>query len=265
MRHRLFIFAFCLNITFFTAQKDGTVPLPQETAIVDSIITAQDAFIKSDSVLKSPYTTENSVSQRKFELNYKRKYRGSDFSYETIKPKESLWSRIKRRFAKIWESIFGKPNPKTAGNVTEIILWLLAIVTVAVILYYGLNYIANRQGNFFFGKRNRKVDLHETDILENIHEINFPENILKFEKERDYRSAVRFQFLFVLKKLSDRKLIDWNAEKTNKDYLAEMKNSEQKKQFRELVRIFDYVWYGEFEINENSYLSFREKFTGFII
>lgn len=239
--------------------------MPAGTSIADSVLTGQQNEIEGDSVLRSVYITENSVHRRTFPVNFKRKYRGADFSYETVKPKESFWSRVQRKFKRMMESIFGKSNPKTSARVTQTVLWLLVIAAVAVVLYFLLNYLANRQGGFLFGKRNRKIHIEDSDITENIHEINFSENILKFEREKNYRSAVRYQFLQVLKRIADKKLIDWNPEKTNKDYLAEIKNSDQKRPFAELVRIFDYVWYGEFDIDEAAYLNYREKFTGFKI
>lgn len=256
----IFLSVFCC--TFFSAQKDG-VALPPKTAVLDTVLITQKGFVESDSVLKNPYVTDNQIAERNFPAGFQRKYRGDEFSYETVKPRESFWSRVRRQLKKHWESIFGKPDPKASLKAMEIILWLLAILSVAVVLYYGLNYLVNRQGNILFGRKNRKIDIQSSDITENIHEINFPENILKYEKEGNYRSAVRYQFLFVLKKISDSRIISWNPEKTNKDYLAEIKNSDLKAQFAELVRIFDYVWYGEFEISEENYGKFREKFTGF--
>lgn len=112
-------------------------------------------------------------------------------------------------------------------------------------------------------KKNKKINLNEEELHENIHEINFPETITRFELQGDYRSAVRYQFLFILKKLSDKKLINWNPEKTNKDYTAELKASQLKNDFSDLAYIFDYVWYGEFDIEEQDYQKFKNQYQGF--
>lgn len=122
-----------------------------------------------------------------------------------------------------------------------------------------------KDGNLFFGKKNKKVNINAEELHENIHEINFPESIAKFEREGDYRSAVRYQFLFILKKLSDKKQINWNPEKTNKDYTAELKNIDLKNEFAGLSYIFDYVWYGEFNIDEQNYLKFKSQYQAFKI
>ena len=123
----------------------------------------------------------------------------------------------------------------------------------------------NKNGNLFFSKKNKKLNIPNQNLQENIHEINFPESIVNFERQQDYRSAVRYQFLLVLKKLADQKIIIWNPEKTNKDYLLELKKPQLKNNFKGLIHIFDYVWYGEFEINEEKYQQLKKKFADFKI
>ena len=143
---------------------------------------------------------------------------------------------------------------------TEIILRIFLILIAGVVLYFLIKLLFDKEGNFIFSKKNKKVDISATELHENIHEINFPESILGFEKAKDFRSAIRYQFLFVLKKMTDKNIIHWNPEKTNKDYLKELENTSHKKPYRDLALIFDYVWYGEFEINEQEYQKFKNQF-----
>ncbi|MGL6037559.1 MAG: DUF4129 domain-containing protein, partial [Soonwooa sp.] len=62
---------------------------------------------------------------------------------------------------------------------------------------------------------------------------------------------------------SDRKLIDWNIEKTNRDYCRELKNDDQKTQLNRLTYIFENVWYGEIELDQSRYESFKSYFNNF--
>ena len=101
------------------------------------------------------------------------------------------------------------------------------------------------------------------ELHENIHEINFQESIKDYERNRDFRYAVRYQFLWVLKILADKNIIEWNPEKTNRDYMSEIKEKQLQGKFRDATKIFDYVWYGEFEIDENSYHKMKEKWSVF--
>lgn len=254
-----FYFLFLLLIFTFGAAQIVT----PEPSVIDSSFIYEDEYKAPDSgLLKMPVTNEI-VFPKKFEEKFQSKYKGEDFDYTTINPRESLWEKMKKRIAEIMRSIFGEVDPLKTGNYAEIILRFFAIIIIGLVIYFLLKFLLNKDGNFFFGKKNKKLNITDQDLKENIHEINFPTSINDFERKNDYRSAIRYQFLFVLKKLSDKKLLEWNPEKTNKDYLAELKDKNQKSNFKELVYIFNNVWYGEFEVEEKSYNRFKEKFNRF--
>lgn len=239
-------------------------PPPVAEAYVDSLSTGHYRnMYRADSVLLKNPVTDNAVYPKKFKENVPSRYKGKEFDYTTTKPRMSLWEKLMKKMGEILNSIFGETVFTNSGNIAGILVRLFAIVLVGFILYFIIKYLIGKDGNFLFGKRNKKVDIKDEELHENIHEINFPESILKFEKSGDFRSAVRYQFLFVLKKLSDKKLIIWNPEKTNKDYLAELKAPHLKSDFFDLSYIFDYVWYGEFSISEESYQKFKKQYQSF--
>ena len=236
---------------------------PEPSAIDSSFIYGEDEYVKSDSDLKKIPVTNEVVFPKKFAENFQSKYKSEEFDYTTIKPRESLWEKMKKKIAEIMRAIFGEVDPLKTSNYAEIILRFFAIIIIGLVIYFLLKFLLGKDGNYFFGKKNKKLNIAEQDLEENIHEINFPNSINDFERKKDYRSAIRYQFLFVLKKLSDKKLLEWNPEKTNKDYLAELKDKNHKSNFKELVYIFNNVWYGEFEVDEKSYNRFKEKFDRF--
>lgn len=261
MRFRIFILFFNLFFTFSYPQKEQRNRELATLAYSDSLIVADNNFVETDSLLAKGYTTENTITPRSFEENFHQKYKNKEYDYETVKPRESLLDRIERRISQILEAIFGKLEPNTSITATKMVFWLLIIAVSAVVLYFLLNYLLNRDGGlFFFSKKNSKNEISNEDLHENIHEINFPEQILKYENEKNYRWAIRYQFLYILKKFSDKKLIEWNPEKTNSDYLVELNSDGNKDKFQELMLIFDYVWYGEFDIDETNYSNLAEKF-----
>lgn len=244
------------------AQTEETTPAAE--VYVDSPSTGHYRnMYRADSVLMKNPVTENTVYPKKFRDKIPSRYTGKDFDYTTVQPRMSFWEKLMKKVYRILESIFGKTVFAGSGNMAGILIRLFAIILVGFILYFIIKYFIGKNGGFLFGKKNRKLDIQEEDLHENIHEINFSESILRFEKSGDFRSAVRYQFLLVLKKLSDKKLIAWNPEKTNRDYLAELKTPHLKDQFYDLSYIFDYVWYGEFSITEESYLKFRDQYQSF--
>lgn len=262
MNRLLLLLLFFSFGTVFSQQQDDLPP--EEAVFIDSIETGHYRnMYRADSVLYKNPVTENTVYPKKFKDNIPSRYKDKDFDYTTVKPRMSFGQKLMKKLAELLDSIFGETVFTKSGNFAGILVRLFVIVLVGFLLYFIIKYLIGNGGISFFGKKNRKVDIREEELHENIHEINFPESILKFEKSGDFRSAVRYQFLFVLKKLSDKKLIVWNPEKTNKDYAAELKAPHLKESFYDLAYIFDYVWYGEFSIDEENYLKFKNQYQSF--
>lgn len=258
MNKVIFFLLIFFTAGFTYAQDDGPV------VYIDSLGTGHyKNMYRADSVLLKNPVTENTIYPKKFKENVPSRYKGNEFDYTTIKPRMSFWDRMMAKIFRLLQSIFGETVFTKSGNITGVLIRLFAIVLVGFLIYFMIKYLIGKEGNFLFGKKNRKVIIKDEELHENIHEINFPESILKFEKSGDFRSAVRYQFLYVLKKLSDKKIIVWNPEKTNKDYVAELKTAHIKDEFSKLSYIFDYVWYGEFSIDEASYQKFKNQYQSF--
>ncbi len=60
-------------------------------------------------------------------------------------------------------------------------------------------------------------------------------------------------------------MIDWKQGKTNRMYVNELNKNELHRPFQYLTTQFEYVWYGEFELNNNSYEMVRNKFEEFSV
>ncbi len=258
MRFRIFLFLlFSLFCTFAFSQYEEV----EEVVVVDSANT--EIFMESDSLVKTHYSTENVLYPKNFAPNFKNKYKTPEFNYEVLKPKESIWDLIKRKIGQLLSKIFKDIDPNKVGYYTTNILRFFGITIVGFLLYFLIRYLMSKDGNLLFGKRNRKIKITSHDIEENIHEINFPERILLLENQQDYRSAIRYHFLYSLKKLTDKNLINWNVEKTNRDYLRELKNKNLQEDFRRVIYIYDYIWYGEFKTKEKDYQHYKSYFNKF--
>lgn len=258
MKFKIVILFYILLSVHFSAQNTELPPPAQ--AVIDTLGNDKQDMIPADSVLVSTYTTKNETYPKTFDNQLNSKYKSNDFNYEIIKPQDSLWNRIKRNIAKFLSKIFGDLDPASANRYTMHFLRVLGIVAFGFLMYFLIKYLISKDGNFFFSKKNVKTNLSSKDFLEDIHEINFQKKITSYEAEKDYRSALRYQFLYVLKTLSDKGKIKWTPEKTNQDYASELKDDTQNKQFKVLAYIFENAWYGDFVINENDYEFYKNKF-----
>lgn len=79
----------------------------------------------------------------------------------------------------------------------------------------------------------------------------------KYMTEENYRECIRVYFTFILKEIIKNGWIKWKKEKTNFDYILEMKSKPDAVRFEECVRIYDLVWYGEYEITKEVYESLQ--------
>lgn len=258
-----FLFVFVCICSLAYGQVDSVVTKTVDSVTVEVLPYNSKDYLKVDSLIKLKPTTENVVFPKHFPEKFKSKYKGEEFDYTLVKPKESIMERMLRRISKILSSIFGEMDPFKAGDIATTIFRIIAIGVIGFLLYFLIRFLVGKDGNFFFSKKNKKLKIASHDLDENIHEIDFHTSIAQYEAQKDWRYAIRYQFLFVLKKLSDQKIIDWNPEKTNKDYLKEIQNSSDKQAFRKLVYIFDNVWYGEFEVGESEYHVFKTEFQNF--
>ena len=94
--------------------------------------------------------------------------------------------------------------------------------------------------------------------------------INKAISNENYRLAVRYYYLLILKSLTEKQLISWEIQKTNDDYSKEIGVPDLRTPFDKLTTLYDFVWYGNFDVElsrfskiENDFQQFNNKLNGF--
>lgn len=139
--------------------------------------------------------------------------------------------------------------------------YILAFAFGAILLFliYKLGYI-----NFFQKEDKEDDDILLEEIDKNTDEDTIDALIQNAKSNHEYRLATRLFYLKSLKKLSDNTLIDWRKGKTNADYVTELKSTNLKQEFQQLTSVFEYVWYGEFEVEDaDAFTEIETKFEDF--
>lgn len=185
-----------------------------------------------------------SIQPREFnEEKLKELRTDEDYNYaEAPTVGESLWDRFWRWVGQFISELFGKMATTNWGNV---LLYALALVVLILIVMAVLKVDAFRILAKGDGSAVTKGVFHE-----NIHEMDFEALIREAVANRDYRNAVRLVFLQSLKLLADKQHINWQAGKTNHDYVNEVQTPDVKNGLGQLSYYFDYAWYGGFTISE---------------
>jgi len=61
--------------------------------------------------------------------------------------------------------------------------------------------------------------------------------------------------------MTDKELIDWQLQKTNDDYLKELGSTKLQEPFKTITRLYDYIWYGNFDLDELKYMKAEHAFV----
>ncbi len=147
-----------------------------------------------------------------------------------------------------------------SSGVLKIFFWAIAICFVLFIIY---RLFIN---NGIFRKAAQAGAVKEMEEQEKIMSpADFDALVRQSFKLGDYRMAVRYLFLKSLRQLADKGHLQHSVEKTNYQYVQEIK-ADKKKDFASLVLNYEYIWYGhlnisreQYEYIEKSYISFNNK------
>jgi len=120
-------------------------------------------------------------------------------------------------------------------------------------------------GGSFAQPKNKKVvksNAHITidNVEEHIYESDLDRFIREAVEQNNYTLAIRLYYLAIIKELSLKRAIKWKKDKTNKDYLREMRKTNLFNPFREATRIFERIWYGEEELEKEDYQEIKPTF-----
>jgi hypothetical protein len=141
----------------------------------------------------------------------------------------------------------------------QIFLWVLAIAFVLFILYK----LFLTEGAFRKTPKSIKENTPYAEEEVITSDSDFEILIKQAVQTGNYRLAVRYQYLQTLHKLADKNLVELAADKTNYQYVREITNQNYQQDFAALTLNYEYVWYGEFNIDVIIYKRMENNFSQF--
>jgi hypothetical protein len=187
-------------------------------------------------------------------------YTGKDFNYNEMPDKPNIIERIltaiQRTIVDFLNRLFDW-NLRADSISGRQALWISMSVLLAALIIVG--------GIFFWKKfrktlgRGDKDNISVEEAERNLNETDFDKLIENACKSKNYRLAVRFFYLKMLKLLSERQIIEYKYQKTNHEYYYEIKNEKLRNLFKDVSFVFDYCWYGEYEADEQDFLFAKRK------
>lgn len=212
--------------------------------------------------------TLNIDSVRKVGANYlppdfREKYDGQEFVYEQdLSP--SIFEKFIQWLSRMLAKIFNFEATQRSFEIVEIIIKVLIFVAIGLMIFFIVRALMKNEGYWVFAKKTDALTIRTADFETNVLETNFDELIKNAIRDKNYNLAVRYYYLKSLKVLSEKSVINWDSEKTNSDYYFEISNEKLKEQFSYVSYIYNYCWYGEFDINQAAWEHAESTFQTFI-
>ena len=229
--------------------------------LIYSISAQEDSFYEVEETTEEVYEYDDygtSIREkRNFDEDLKSKYDRPEFKYkeeEKKKVKEKKNDTVSLGFFKGLAEFLGTYFP-----------YILAVIIIFIVVKSVL------AGNTDFWRFNKKKIEKSPLVItqeeeENIEDTDYDRLLKLAIQNGDFRKATRYYYLLLLKKMNEKELIAYDKDKTNSEYVFELQKTELRKHFSYLLYIYDYVWYGEFQVDatnfstiENEYQSFFKK------
>ncbi len=135
---------------------------------------------------------------------------------------------------------------------------IIAVVTVIA----GIGWWVYKMMSMPSNRRISKDEPHITpDNLESyIHETDLEKHLREALARGQYNLAVRIHYLQIIRALSEKKYIRWSKEKTNREYLRELKNTRIEDPVRNITGVYERIWYGNRRTDQEDYLLLAPDF-----
>lgn len=140
----------------------------------------------------------------------------------------------------------------------RIIMYILLGILFLWVIYRVI--IQNNLYVFSRANKQRKPDEEEEADVESE---DIEEKISKAIAAGNYRAAVRFLYIKTLQLLNNKGWIRYHAQATNHEYILQMSNNKLSNEFNFLTGVYDYVWYGEFELSGDQFGRVQHVFNNF--
>ncbi len=196
------------------------------------------------------------IVEKKFDVEKINRYKNNkEFNYVTLQETTSIFDQVKAWFVRSLRKIMSWffDDIETPVGLLLSLLKVLPYVLLVVLVYLIIK---------FFLKTNAHTSLHSTKNHGLVHLSNdevllqnkdLPHLLASAIEKEKYRLATRYQYILLLKQLSLNEVIVWQQQKTNKEYIKEVYRKNIHIEFEEITRFYEYVWYGNFQIDKYQY------------
>ena len=206
---------------------------------------------------------------RKFDDNFKERYTTDYYNYEVgqavnSKNKSSKTYNDDIAYKEGQVKIKEENRRFNFSLDTGILSWFFYTVLALALIY--LVYVLKKEGShsIFNNNTSKTLNTEEEITADNIKSTDIRTLIKNAEINKDFRLAIRYNYLLTLKTLNTKQHIKFEDDKTNTQYLNEINDKPFKEEFAYLQYLYNYIWYGKFSINTVQYNKAKSYFTALL-
>lgn len=234
-----------------------------DDTIVEQIETANET---DDDVYQNPRETltydDGSITTTAFDEEKIEDYKNdSEFNYKEVLPEDNWWTRFQRKLSDLYNRFWnwllgGIPAEGVWVFFIEILPYILLVCFIAFIVWV---FFKIDTGSLMM----ERIKAPETLLSDDealLQRQDIQQLIDQALADGNYRLAIRFYYILLLQSLTNKELIDWKVQKTNHDYIYEITDLDMRKQFIKVTDIYDYIWYGNFDVDKNAFTKAESSF-----
>lgn len=253
----MFLFSLCAKAT--------TIQQPQEETTTEEVL--KEEVNNPENTYHDPrgiVTYDEGINTKlPITENSLKDYRQDDeFNYKEALPEDTWWTRFKRKIDDLYRAfIRWLTGGDEATGVWAILVEILPYLLIVGLLVFLVWLFMKIDSGSLLMEKIKAPETLLSDDEELIQRQDLDQLIDQAIDAGNYRLAVRFYYLRVLQKMSAQDIIDWQVQKTNHEYLFEIEDLNLRNQFRKITDIYDYIWYGNFEVDETAFAKAKSSFT----
>ncbi len=216
-------------------------------------------------VIEKLIDRDQPIENLKFRPKFKDTYTNvSEFNYSSATETNSFWTRLKNRFLNWLSEFLNVEIDEKPRQIWDNSLNYISVLLLLVLTFYIIRAFVKKEALWFFKKSKKTFKIDPIDVEKNLEKTDFKALITLAINNNNPRLAIRYYYLTLLQLLSKKEIIQWDLEKTNSDYLAEIKNEETRKSFQYLSYLYNNIWYGEFEVDPMAFQKAQQAFVDFL-
>ena len=156
------------------------------------------------------------------------------------------------------------PPPVGLGVWMDMLRIFLFIILIGALIYLIVRLILNTKKPDYNRKKPIKSEKEEIlpTALSTMEQLW--EHYHKSKDAGDYRECLRVLYQISLKKLAENGWIETLPDKTNTEYLNELKSGAVANEFARLTQVHEYSWYGDTTVEVKDFKTYEPWFMNFI-